>query len=175
MINLKSNTSKYIVQVGLLLVAFFCDGLIKGVVPVFNLPSFKASPQFLLLILVMMSLRDAQNTRQLFWESLILGVLYDSYYSHVFGLYTIIFPLTLLIIQRIRFYVPETFIFEWSTYFIVLTLAIVYLYLIGIFLSLASTDVAVFVVNWLAPTLLVNSLFFVILYFPLAKLLNWLI
>lgn len=173
-IDLKNKTTKYILQVLLLLVGFFLDGLLKQFFAVFNLPSFQVSVQILLIVIVMMILRDQQVDSHLFWYTLILGIVYDSYYSHIFGLYTIVLPLVGWLTNKIRKFVPKTLVFEWCIYFISLTVSLIYLFLIGNFLSLITVDIAHFVTDWLGPTLLVNSIFFVILYYPLTKVLDWL-
>lgn len=174
MVELKSKTAKYIEQFCLLLLGFFLDGVIKSVFPILNRSTFQVSVQIMLIIFVMMILRDPHENNHLFFYSLILGILYDSYYSRIFGLYTVIFPLTVFIVQKIQDYVPESILFEWSTYFIVLTVSMIYLYLIGSFLNLVMVDGTRFITDWLGPTLLVNSVIFLILYFILKKVISWL-
>ncbi|WP_181189658.1 rod shape-determining protein MreD [Bombilactobacillus bombi] len=174
MVDLKSKTAKYIGQFIILLLGFFLDGSLKSTFTNLNKPSFQVSLQILLLLLVIMVLHDQKEDNHLFWYSLILGVLYDSYYSRIFGLYSTILPLTVIVVQTVQSYIPESFVFEWSMYFIVLTISMLYLYIIGVFLNLALVDMTRFITDWLGPTLLVNSIIFLVLYFPMTKLINWL-
>ncbi|UQS82693.1 rod shape-determining protein MreD [Bombilactobacillus folatiphilus] len=171
----RNKTTRYILQFLILLIGFFLDGLIKQMVPLFNDAFFQVSVQLLLMVLVMMALRDKPVDNHLFWYALILGILYDSYYSHIFGLYTLVFPLTLVLIRSLRNFVPESLIFEGSTYFINLTISLIYLYFVGSFLSLTAVDIAHFVTDCLGPTLLINTILFGIIYYPLSKLLDWLV
>lgn len=171
---IKSITAKYWGQLILLLLGFFLDGSLKSVLPFLNMSFFQVSVQILLMLLILMVLHNSNHDIQILWYSLLLGVLYDSYYSYIFGLYTVIFPLTVLCTQSVRQYVAESVIFEWSTYFIALTVSLIYLYVIGSFLHLTMVNVTHFITDWLGPTLLVNSLVFVILYWPATKIIGWL-
>ncbi|NVY95663.1 rod shape-determining protein MreD [Lactobacillus sp. DCY120] len=170
MADLRNRTTQYIVQFLILLLAFFLDGSLKNVISFFNLPTMQVSLQLLLLVFIVGSLHDAGEDNHWFYFALIIGILYDSYYSHIFGLYTVVFPLTVIVNKHLKKYLPHSLIFEWSVYFIFLTISMIYLYLVGSFLNLVLINVNQFIVYWLAPSLLFNSLFFGVLYFPLAKL-----
>lgn len=171
---IKSVTAKYWGQLILLLVGFFLDGSLKSVLPLLNRSFFQVSVQILLMLLILMVLHNSDHDNQLFWFSLLLGILYDSFYSRIFGLYTVIFPLTVLCTRSVRQYVTESAIFEWSTYFIALTASLIYLYIIGSFLHLTMVNGTHFITDWLGPTLLVNSLVFIVLYWPVTKIIGWL-
>ncbi|KJY61924.1 hypothetical protein JG30_09790 [Bombilactobacillus mellifer] len=175
MVDFKGRPAKYVAQFFFLLLGFFLDGSLKSLIMWFNLPSNQVSLQMLLFFLSILVLYDHDEDPHLFYYAVILGVAYDSYYSHIFGLYTIIFPITVILVQRVRAYVPRTAIFMWSIYFILLTLSCIYLYLIGSFLDLTMVDGTKFVVYWLAPSLLWNSICFAIFYYPINKLAQWLV
>lgn len=174
MVDFKSPVSVKVEQFGLCLLAFFLDGSLKSSIHSFNSPTFQVSIQLLLMVFVMLELRNQSKSNYMFWYALVLGILYDSYYSGVFGLYTIVFPLTEMIVKAIKRIIPDSLLFEWSAYFIVLTLSMIYLYFVGKFLGVTDVNFIHFIAYWLWPSLLINSIFFVILYIPLSKTSDWL-
>lgn len=99
--------------------------------------------------------------------ALLIGMIYDSYYLGVFGVATLLFPLIVLFVYNIQMTV---FTNRWTRLFTIIIIVTAFELasnlIIGI-VGLSQFDLINFVVYQLAPTLLLNIVFSVVLQFPL--------
>ncbi|WP_227005181.1 rod shape-determining protein MreD [Companilactobacillus paralimentarius] len=90
-------------QVLFILFAFYLDGLIKwAFLNNMNHETVVILPQIMLMAIVMLTMR-IEDRRQLIIYGIVFGVIYDSYYYGIIGLYTILLPLLMVGIDHFRF------------------------------------------------------------------------
>jgi len=169
-------TRKIVGQVLFILFAFYLDGLMKwaflnnmnhGVVAIL--------PQFMLMVIVLLTMR-IDNRRQLIIYGIAFGLVYDSYYYGIIGLYTVLLPLLMIGIDHFKFLlVKNNMGYELSIYFLSLTFLQSGIYLLERLLQQTNTNVLDFITYTLGPTLLWNIVVLFILYIPLANISEWLV
>ncbi|PIO83691.1 rod shape-determining protein MreD [Loigolactobacillus backii] len=120
------------------------------------------------LVLVSFFLPDMKHL--LLW-AFIIGLFYDSFYTGILGVYTFLFPLIVYLTRQIRVYFTPTAIAIGAIYLIELTILESFVYGMNRFMGLTTATLANFIPDVLGPTLLLNLVYFVILYFPLRQLL----
>ncbi|MCH4008456.1 rod shape-determining protein MreD [Companilactobacillus sp.] len=169
-------TRKIIGQVVFIMLAFYLDGLIKwAFLNNMNTGDLTFVPQLMLMVLVMLTIR-IDSRRMILTYGIIFGLIYDSYYFGIIGLYTILLPLILVGIDHYKFLFSKTSVgLEMSVYFLSLTALQSGVFLLEKLFRLASADVGDFITFILGPTLLWNIVVFFVLYVPFANLSDWLV
>lgn len=169
-------TRKMIGQVVFILLAFYLDGLIKwSFLNNMNTGNLTVVPQLMLMVLVLLTFRiDSRKT--ILTYGIVFGLIYDSYYFGIIGLYTILLPLILVGIDHYKYLFAKSSVgYEMSVYFLALTTLQAGVFLLEKLFRLASADVGDFITFILGPTLLWNIVVFFILYVPFADLSDWLV
>lgn len=169
-------TQKTIGQVVFIVLAFYLDGLIKwAFLNNMNKGNLTIVPQLMLMVLVLLTMRiDSRKTILVY--GIVFGLIYDSYYFGIIGLYTILLPLILVGIDHYKFLFAKPSVgYEISIYFLSLTALQSGVFLLEKLFRLASADVGDFITYILGPTLLWNIVVFFILYVPFADLSDWLV
>ncbi|WP_334332673.1 rod shape-determining protein MreD [Companilactobacillus sp. HBUAS59544] len=163
-------------QILFILIAFYLDGLMKwAFLNNMNRGTVIILPQLMLMAIVMLTMR-IENRRQLIIYGVVFGVIYDSYYYGIIGLYTVLLPLLMVGIDHFRFLlIKNNMGYDLSIYFLALTFLQSGIYLLERLLQQTSTDALDFITFTLGPTLLWNILVFFLLYIPLSKLSEWLV
>ena len=169
-------TRKVVGQVFFLLLAFYLDGLMKwAFLNNMNHGGFNVLPQLMLMLIVMLTMR-IDDRRHLIILGVVFGLLYDSYYYGIIGLYTILLPLLMVGIDHFKFLLLKNNMgYDLSIYFLSLTFLQSGIYLLERLLQQTNTDVLDFITYTLGPTLLWNVVVFFILYVPLANLSSWMV
>ncbi|KRK64553.1 rod shape-determining protein MreD [Companilactobacillus tucceti DSM 20183] len=169
-------TRKITGQVILALLAFYLDGLMKwSFLNNMNTGDIIIVPQLMLMVMVMLSMRISTR-RQLILYGVIFGLIYDSYYFGLIGLYTILLPLAMVGVDHYKFlFVKANMGYEISIYFLALTFVQSGVYILERLLQQINVNAMDFITFTLGPTLLWNMIVFFILYIPLANLSDWLV
>ncbi|MFD1471473.1 rod shape-determining protein MreD [Companilactobacillus mishanensis] len=169
-------TQKIIGQVVFVMLAFYLDGLMKwSFLNNMNKSSFTIVPQLMLMALVLLTMR-IDNRRTILIYGIVFGLIYDSYYFGIIGLYTILLPLILVGVDHYKFlFIKNTVGYELSIYFLALTAMQSGIYLLERLFRLTTSNFGDFITYVLGPTLLWNVVVFFILYVPLANLSDWLV
>ncbi|GEO77883.1 rod shape-determining protein MreD [Companilactobacillus mindensis DSM 14500] len=167
---------KIVGQILFILLAFYLDGLMKwAFLNNMNRGTVVILPQLMLMMIVMLTMR-IDNRRQLIFYGIVFGVLYDSYYYGIIGLYTVLLPLLMVGIDHFKFLlVKNNMGYELSIYFLSLTFLQSGIYLLERLLQQTSASVFDFITYTLGPTLLWNIVVLFILYIPIANLSEWLV
>ena len=167
---------KIVGQVLFILIAFYLDGLMKwAFLNNMNRGSMVILPQLMLMAVVMLTMR-IEDRRQLIIYGIVFGVVYDSYYYGIIGLYTVLLPLLMVGIDHFRFLLIKNNLgYDLSIYFLSLTFLQSGIYLLERLLQQTSTDVLDFITYTLGPTLLWNIVVFFIIYIPMSNLSEWLV
>lgn len=169
-------TQKIIGQVVFVMLAFYLDGLIKwSFLNNMNKGNITIVPQMMLMVLIMLTIR-IDNRRTILIYGIVFGLIYDSYYFGIIGLYTILLPLILVGVDHYKYLFAKASVgYETSVYFLGLTFLQSGVFLLEKLFRLASADVGDFITFILGPTLLWNVVVFFILYVPFANLSDWLV
>ncbi|MGX7204868.1 rod shape-determining protein MreD [Enterococcus pingfangensis] len=124
-----------------------------------------------LALLVLLIVSRVVNERFLLGTALVLGFLYDLYYIGVIGIYAVIFPLLVMLFYLFRKTIQQNILTLFFTIIISVTLFESISLLLQTIFGLTGISSDFFVPRYLGPTLLFNILIFVILIFPLEKIL----
>jgi rod shape-determining protein MreD len=104
------------------------------------------------------------------WQGLliamILGLIYDAYYLGILGVAFVLFPLILLFMYNIRHVATANWVTRYSTYIIITNVFIVMSWLVSIFVLGNEADPIKFIVFTLAPSIVLNSILFSVIYIP---------
>lgn len=128
-------------------------------------------PRLMMVLLIILSLLFPKQP--LFFYALVFGVIYDSYYVGLLGIYTAGLVSCIYLLKRVQQYVPLTPLFLLLVYFLSLSYIEIFSFTTYTILSLVEMSFFQFLITRLAPTLLLNTFFLVFTYFPLRKLSDW--
>ena len=123
-----------------------------------------------LLLIVLLFSSTVLSKRYLVITTLILGILFDVYYVGVIGIYSVALPLTVWLIFLMQEVLTQNILTYFFGTIIFMTIFDVVISLIQSIFNLASIQGILFITHFLGSTLLVNILFFFVLYYPLKKL-----
>lgn len=164
---IRRTTLKYMTPF-LLFFLFLLDAHITRIIASLTNNVYVANAHLALLVLMIIS--RVVNERFLLGTALVLGILYDLYYIGVIGIYAVIFPLLVML-----FYLSKNNPTKYSNSFFTVVISVTLFELISLLLQtvfgLTGVSSDFFVPRYLGPTLLFNILTFVILIFPLEKIL----
>lgn len=161
----------YIIPV-LLYVSLILDGVLMHLLAnQFISQQYVLTPRLVLLLFVLFTVFFPKQP--LFLYSLLFGIVYDSFYSGILGPYAAGLAAITYVIKRIQSHiVPSPAIL-----IVLYTLAIGYLeiFIFGMYRFLGVTNISfqLFLSMRLGPTLLLNIIFFIILYYPIYRLSQW--
>lgn len=162
----KENVKYYAPVVFFLLLLI--DGQISKILGTWTENSYFANSHLLLLaFLVAVPLL---SKRYLLITSLILGILADSYYIGIIGIYAVALPATVMLMftfANLTNTNPFTAFFGNIIFVTAYELIVI---LIQIIFQLSNVRPVIFVTSVLGPTFLLNMIFFVIFIFPIKKL-----
>lgn len=169
----KNSSLKYVFPIGLV-IAFFLDGSLSYNLMGILYHSYSMVPYLSLfwLITAVFFVND-YNLHLEAWATL-LGAVFDWYYVGIWGVFIFIFPLAVYLTRILYRYFSTSFFSAFVIYLIDLIMVL----LLGNFASrIVShiTRVATytgwnFILYSVVPTLLLNAVIFVILYFPVQQL-----
>ncbi|GAA2914452.1 rod shape-determining protein MreD [Enterococcus pseudoavium] len=153
----------------LLFFLFLIDAHVTRVIATLTDNVYVANSHLALLVLLVIS--QVIDERFLFWTALVLGVLYDLYYIGVIGIYAVIFPLLVMLFYLFKQLIQQNTLTLFFTTVISVTLFEFVSLLLQTIFGLTGGNEGFFVPRYLGPTLLFNILIFVILIFPLERIL----
>lgn len=152
----------------ILLVALLMDGVIAAV---FSSQLYTATTdtvsRVILVCIVFFSFYVDRNPMILF--GIIFGLLYDSYYVGILGVYTSLFPIVVYLCDKMKKIFNPNILVLFLVGIIQLSLVEFLLFGFYTVLELASIDMSMFLANRLGPTLLLNGVYMLLLYYPLKK------
>ncbi|NLR31115.1 rod shape-determining protein MreD [Levilactobacillus tujiorum] len=160
--------------IGLFLMLFL-DGSLSQVFSsqMFGVPSVMIS-HLVVLWLVCGVLFEENMTIPLVKWAVVVGIVFDLYYTGIFGVYIFVFPLVVYVTRQLVKYISPNFLSGLLIYFIDITIVEALSFLASRVVHMTSMSGSAFLVNTLAPTLALNLALFVVLYFPIRGVYNWL-
>ncbi|WEV44894.1 rod shape-determining protein MreD [Streptococcaceae bacterium ESL0687] len=152
----------------ILLLTILFDGQFSNLLlTLFKATIYPASHIFLILLIYVV-LKNSYLYNVL--VSLILGIIYDSYFIGIIGIGALVFPLIALFIYHIRVVVHTNRLTRLFTLIIVTTIFEIVSNLIVYLFGLGDLDLVGFITQTLAPTLVLNIILWYILQFPLERI-----
>lgn len=160
--------------IGLFLMLFL-DGSLSQVFSsqMFGVSSVMIS-HLVVLWLVCGVLFEENMTIPLVKWAVVVGIVFDLYYTGIFGVYIFVFPLVVYVTRQLVKYISPNFLSGLLIYFIDITIVEALSFLASRVVHMTSMSGSAFLVNTLAPTLALNLALFVVLYFPIRGVYNWL-
>lgn len=154
----------------LLLMTALLDGQISNMLRKAFDNQYVILSHFMLLGLILASLFFSR--KYLTTLSIILGLLVDNYYYGILGIVTVSLPITVSLAYWIFKYIKPSLASLFLSLVIFISLMDVSAYLIQVIFGLIKGDFINFIAQELGPTLIMNILFFIVLGYPIYKLLN---
>ena len=152
--------------------ALIMDGIIMNVFSSHLISNqYVLTPRLVLFVLVIFTFFFPKQP--LFLYAVLFGLIYDSFYSGILGLYAAGFGTIIYLLKKIHKYVVPSAVMLIIIYILALTSLEVFIFLIYLFLGHAEITFQLFVVTKLGPTLLLNIVLFIMLYYPFYKLSQW--
>ncbi|MGX7199396.1 rod shape-determining protein MreD [Enterococcus nangangensis] len=163
----RASTIKYYAPFTFFLLMLLDGQMTRALDSIFH-QNFFIHPHTLMLALVLATFQLSR--RYMLITATIIGVLMDSYYIGIIGIYALCLPLIVLLCYQIFQYVhPNAFTLLLAVIIFVTVLETSLLLVQGVF-SLADVNFVNFITQTLGPTLLLNIALFLILIIPFKKL-----
>lgn len=161
---------KIIFPIGLF-VALFLDGSLSNVFAghLFSYPYASVLHLTLLWLVFAVFLDDHDALPVGIWATFV-GLVFDWYYTGVFGVYMVGLPLIVYLCRQIKPWLDLNFLTLLMIYIINLTILEAFTYIWYTMGHVISSSLADFAVYTLGPTIAVNLAIFVILYYPMRRL-----
>ncbi|MBM6613545.1 rod shape-determining protein MreD [Desemzia sp. RIT804] len=152
-----------------LLTALLFDGIIASV---FSTQLYTATSDMVsrLIIICIVLFSFYVDRKYMILFGILFGLLYDSYYVGILGLYTSLFPIIIYLSDKMRKILNPNLLVIVMILIIHISLIETLLYGFYSVIDLTAIDFSVFLANRLGPTLLLNSIFLLVLYYPVKKL-----
>lgn len=153
----------------ILLLALLLDGIIAAV---FSSSLYTATTDSVsrLIVICIVVFSFHVNRNHMFLFGIIFGLLYDSYYVGILGVYTVLFPIVIYLCDKMKkIFNLNLFVF---ILILIIQVSLIEFLLYGFYavMNLTMMDITSFLANRLGPTLLLNSIYMLVLYFPLNKI-----
>ncbi|EKK20898.1 Rod shape-determining protein MreD [Fructilactobacillus florum 8D] len=154
-----------------LILAFFLEGIIMKLFSSSLAGTFPMVPYLTLLWLIDGTLFwGSQHARMLYWAAFLMGAWYDSYFIGVIGIYMFIFPLVVYVTRLLLVYVDENLIGATMIYLIDIIIVLLLGYAGGRIGHLVYFSGIHFMAFAFGPTLGLNLILFLVLYYPIKRL-----
>lgn len=111
------------------------------------------------------------NERYIVLIAAIVGLIYDSFFTGILGIHAFLLGLLAYVLRYFADDIPHTPLFIGLVYVLSLAFVETGVYYINAFIGMTRVDFTDFVATTLGPTIALNVVLFIILYFPLSRLL----
>ena len=156
----------------LMIIAFLIDGVMMNHFSAFLMESgYTLVPRIVVITLVLFTFIIDHSS--MFWFAILVGFMYDSYYSGILGIYMAIFALIVRVIGHIRGKISiNPFTLGLALIFL-LTITETGVYVIFSLIGIQHLTVQQFLVQRLGASLILNIVLYYLLYIPLKNLALW--
>lgn len=157
---------RFLFPIGLF-IAFFLDGSLSKVFArqLFSYPYSMVSLLALLWLVLAFFFEDNVKI-PLYGFAIVVGMLTDLFYSGILGLFIVTYPLTVWLTKILAKYFTENFFNTMVIFFIDVIVFEFLNYWAFLLIGVIHVNTIQFVLYTLAPTLVLNLVYFVILYWP---------
>ncbi|VTY30265.1 rod shape-determining protein MreD [Streptococcus anginosus] len=151
----------YILPFLVLFVVMLVDGHLSNLLTNLFPNSIHLLSHLLLIFILYISINLSENTN--FIMLLLIGLLYDAYYFHIIGISTLLLPLVGIVISKYNSVLMSNRVSRFLTVAILVFFFEVATFALANVTHLAQMSFADFVVYTIAPTMVSNLLFFLLL------------
>ena len=151
----------YILPFLVLFVVMLVDGHLSNLLTNLFPNNIHLLSHLLLIFILYISINLSENTN--FIMLLLIGLLYDAYYFHIIGISTLLLPLVGIVISKYNFVLMSNRVSRFLTVAILVFFFEVATFALANVTHLAQMSFADFVVYTIAPTMVSNLLFFLLL------------
>ena len=161
---------RFLFPIGLF-VALFLDGSLSKVwASLFFSYPYNMVSHLVLLWLVLAYFFEGNIKIPLTWFAVAVGVICDLYYSGVWGLFIVLYPLIVWLTKTLARYFSDTFLNMILIFFVDLVVFELLNYWAYYVIGITHASLGDFLVDTLAPTLTLNLVYFVLLYWPIQSM-----
>ena len=161
----------YVLPFLVLFVVMLIDGHLSNLLTNLFPNNIHLLSHLLLIFILYISINLSENTN--FIMLLLIGLLYDAYYFHVIGISTLLLPLAGIVISKYNSVLMSNRVSRFLTVAILVFFFEVATFALANVTHLAQMSFADFVVYTIAPTMVSNLLFFLLLQPILEKIYLW--
>lgn len=161
----------YILPFLVLFVVMLVDGHLSNLLTNLFPNNIHLLSHLLLIFILYISINLSENTN--FIMLLLIGLLYDAYYFHIIGISTLLLPLAGIVISKYNSVLMSNRVSRFLTVAILVFFFEVATFALANVTHLAQMSFADFVVYTIAPTMVSNLLFFLLLQPILEKIYLW--
>ena len=156
----------------LMIITFLIDGVMMNHFSTFFMESgYTLVPRIVVITLVLFTFIIDHSS--MFWFAILVGFMYDSYYSGILGIYMAIFAVIVRVIGHIRGKISiNPFTLGLALIFL-LTITETGVYIIYHLIGIQHLTVQQFLVQRLGASLVLNIVLYYLLYIPLKKFALW--
>jgi len=158
----------YILSFLVLFVVMLVDGHLSNLLTNLFPNNIHLLSHLLLIFILYISINLSENTN--FIMLLLIGLLYDAYYFHVIGISTLLLPLAGIVISKYNSVLMSNRVSRFLTVAILVFFFEVATFALANVTHLAQMSFADFVVYTIAPTMVLNLLFFLVIQLILEKI-----
>ncbi|USS91259.1 rod shape-determining protein MreD [Fructilactobacillus carniphilus] len=154
-----------------IIIAFLFEGSIMHFFSGVLAGTFPMVPYLTLLwfVYAILFVKDLSELH-LYWWAFGVGIVYDLYYIGVLGIYTFLFPLVVYVTKLLKNYIEANFVSGTLIYLIDLVIVLVLGYAAGRIAHLVYFSGMHFMAFAFGPTILLNLMLFLLLYYPVSLL-----
>lgn len=152
----------------ILILLMLTDGQISNALRGLTNNNMFLNSHLLLIGLILGSLY--YNKRYMVILSIVIGIIFDVYYYSIIGINMVSLPLTVLLIYIVFEYVRPSIVSILLSLVIFITIMDSSAYLLQALFELINSDLLGFITRNLGPTLLMNTLLFLLLSYPIKKI-----
>lgn len=102
--------------------------------------------------------------------AILFGLLYDSYYTGVLGIYIAVSLIVVNIVHKLKKHVQSNVLEMGLVAMILIVILEIIVYLVYYAVGIAGIPFIEFIVSRVGPTIILNAVFFLLLYFPISQL-----
>ncbi|USS85165.1 rod shape-determining protein MreD [Fructilactobacillus myrtifloralis] len=167
---MKRRKHHFLFPIGLV-IAFVFEGSIMHFFSTLLAGTFPMVPYLTMLwfVYAIMFVRDLHQLH-LYWWAFGIGIVYDLYYIGVLGIYTFIFPLIVYVTKLMTTYIEENVVSGTLIYLIDVIIVLILGYGAGRIAHLVYFSGVHFMAFAFGPTILLNLIIFLLLYYPVSLL-----
>ncbi|GIN22672.1 rod shape-determining protein MreD [Siminovitchia fordii] len=150
------------------IICFYAESLFVEFFPALSFLDGKiVVPRFLLVVLIMMGIYYFRNVTLIY--AAIFGLLFDIYFTGVIGAYLFIFPIAVYAASKMMKVFQINILTSGLAILIIVALAETLIYALNILLFDVKITTTQFLYNRLIPTLILNLIFYLLIFFPLSR------
>ncbi len=147
---------------------FYGESIFVELLPIFSfIDNRTVVPRFLLVVLILMAIYYFRNVTLIY--AAIFGLLFDIYYTGVIGAYLFLFPIAVYTASKMVKVLQINVLTSGLITMLIVAMTEALVYGLNILLFDVNVTVSQFIYARLLPTLTLNFMFYLIIFFPFSR------